>query len=261
MRDLTRDVPANGDSALLKNSPGYPPDEDSKNGNDQTGIRDGSLIGELSLSHPELALSDVLQRVPCVTVRPTWVTAAMDTRLMVFTARGEQLDTFETALDDSSTVSDPLTIERTTNRRVYRVELTDDARWMTPGLVLAGARPLDVESSHQRWEVRAQFRSRTTLGAFREYCTENDISYRLKQLCWTPHGGQRTNFGLSPKQLETVREAHRSGYFNVPRQVSQQQLADHFGISSSAVSQRLRRATAQVFEETVLADSTAGPNE
>jgi predicted DNA binding protein len=70
-----------------------------------------------------------------------------------------------------------------------------------------------------------------------------------------------TDFGLSPKQLEIVRKAHLSGYFDVPRQVTQQELADHFGISSSAVSQRLRRATAQILGGTVSSDDTAGPDE
>ncbi len=261
MRDLARDVSANGETTPSRDTPGYPPGEDSQNGADQTEARDGSLIGELALSHPDLALSGVIRRVPGVTVRPTRVTASTGSRLMVFTARGERLEPFETALDDSTTVSDPLVIERTTNGRVFRVELTDDTRWITPDLVQAGARPLNVESCHGKWEVRGQFRSRAALGAFREYCENNDISFTLKQLYWTSRADHRTDFGLSPNQLETVREAHRSGYFDVPRQVSQQELADHFGISSSAVSQRLRRATAQILEETVLPDDTAGSNQ
>lgn len=261
MQDLARELPASGNSAPLRNSRGYLLDDDSQNERTEIAAKDGSLIGKISLSHPELALSDVLRRVPSVTVQPTQVTTAMNSRFMMFTARGEELGRFETALDDSSTVLDPLTIERTTDCRVYRVKLTDDARWITPGLILAGARPLDIRSSNRLWELRGQFRSRAALDQFREYCAENDFSFVLNQLYWTSGGDQRTDFGLSPKQLEIARKAHQSGYFDVPRQVSQQELADQLDISSSAVSQRLRRATAQILEETVSSDDTAGLTE
>lgn len=218
---------------------------------------DGSLVAKLLLSHPALALSDVLRQVPAATVQATRVTAEDNGHLMTFTVSGPNLDRFESALGTSSTVSNPLEIEQTTDGRVYRVELTDKTRWFTPELLRVGARPLDIEGAMGRWEVRGQFRSRAALSAFREHCREASITFTLNRLCWTTGHTTQSQFGLSSSQREVIEKAYQCGYFDVPRDISQRELADEFGISSSAVSQRLRRGVSQILAETVAGNDSS----
>jgi len=51
---------------------------------------------------------------------------------------------------------------------------------------------------------------------------------------------------LTEKQQELLAVAHEEGYFDVPRGISQDELADRLGVSKSAVSQRLRRAIGEL---------------
>lgn len=47
---------------------------------------------------------------------------------------------------------------------------------------------------------------------------------------------------LTPKQLETLRIAHDAGYYETPKGVKLDDLAEHFGVSKAAIHSRLKAA-------------------
>ena len=63
-------------------------------------------------------------------------------------------------------------------------------------------------------------------------------------------------YGLTSKQRETLITALEMGYFHVPRQTTQQELAEELGIQSSSTSETLRRATAELIANTLLEKRT-----
>lgn len=54
---------------------------------------------------------------------------------------------------------------------------------------------------------------------------------------------------LTEKQYETLRRAVVGGYYDDPQRISLEELAEEFGVSKSAVSQRLRRAESKIVIE------------
>lgn len=221
--------------------PGYGPTTPSES--DGTS-RKKSLGVDICLSHPDLVLADALERSPDVTVRPEQLAGAPG--FLVITAEGGCLDQFEAAMETAGTVSDPVVLDWTETNRVYRVELTERAVRVTPSLVRAGGRVLDMESAGGRWNVHAQFRSRSALSEFRTYCSDRDVTFRLDRLYWTNTEANAGTCGLTADQRVALETAHREGYFDVPRGISQAELADELGISPSAVSQRIRRGMDQI---------------
>lgn len=57
---------------------------------------------------------------------------------------------------------------------------------------------------------------------------------------------------LTETQRETLVAALRSGYYEVPRETALSELAEEFGISSQALSNRFRRAHKSLAENAVL---------
>jgi len=51
-----------------------------------------------------------------------------------------------------------------------------------------------------------------------------------------------TTAALTEPQQEAIAEAYRQGYYDVPREISLEELANELDISHQALSERLRRA-------------------
>lgn len=216
-------------------------------------VGDGDpVVAEFEVEHDDVVLSGAIRATPSVTVEPNYRTTGDRSPVLVFTVGGWPLDEFDAALERDDTVRDPLLLAVTDDGRAYRVRYAPDVLRLSPVLADLGAVLLDVQSRGRSWWFHARFPSRTAFASFREYCLTNGATVELRKLYGAESAGSA--LGLSPHQWKTLATAHEMGYFEVPRGTTQEQLARRLDVSSSAVSQRIRRATNQLLAETL--DST-----
>ncbi|PCR91058.1 bacterio-opsin activator [Natrinema ejinorense] len=217
--------------------------------NDQPGVpstADGGIVAQLRLEHPNLFLGPTLRNAPAVTVQPDyWTTVEPDRTLVFVTVYGSAFEAFETALGTDPTVADPVLVDRYPDRRVYRVERTDRALPFTAKTAAVGGRVLEYSSTRDGWLVQLRFPDRDRLVAFNDYCRDIDISVTVDHLRVSDEEDDGV-VALTDKQQELLAVAHEEGYFDVPRGISQDELADRLDVSKSAVSQRLRRAIGEL---------------
>lgn len=207
---------------------------------------DGGIVAQLRLDHPDLFLGPTLRDAPDVTVEPDYWTTVEPGRTLVFaTVYGTAFDRFETSLETDPTVTDPVLVDRYPDRRVYRVTLTDRAVTFTATAAAVGGRLLELSSCRNGWQVQLRFADREQLVAFNDDCRDRDISVTVDHLRVSDDGDDGV-VALTPKQQELLSVAHEEGYFDVPRGISQDELADRLDVSKSAVSQRLRRAIGEL---------------
>ncbi|GAB3036304.1 helix-turn-helix domain-containing protein [Natronobiforma cellulositropha] len=209
---------------------------------------DGGIVAEVLLDHPDLYLGRTLRTAPEVTVEPEYRTTLESGRPLLFcSVYGDTFDAFERALTTDPTVTSPVLVDRYPNRRVYQVELSDRALTFTERVAEVGGRVLTVSSSSDGWTVGLRFPDRDALVAFNTFCRQHEITFRVNHLR-TADGVDDGLVGLTDKQQELLTVAFEEGYFDVPRGISQHELATRLGVSKSAVSQRLRRAIAELCE-------------
>jgi hypothetical protein len=216
---------------------------------DPAGIRsqaDDGIVAQLHLRHPELVLQPAIQRAPAITIEPDyWTNGGAGRTLLFFTAYGPAFDDFETALGFDRTVEEPILLEQCRGRRSYRVELTDRALTLVEETAIAGGQLRRCSGSRGGWQYQLRFPGRDALVAFNAACRERDVSVSVEHLRLPDE--QRTSvLSLTEKQQELLAVAYEEGYFEVPRRISQDELADRLGVSKSAVSQRLRRAIGEL---------------
>lgn len=213
-----------------------------------------ALQAQFHVSHPDLVLAPTIREVPEVTVRTESQLAGDAERpLLFYSASGARFDDFEAKLDADRTVADWLCVAAAEDRRSYRLRLSPEVNVISTRCAELGIRILEGESSDGGWYLRTQAPDREALAAFREHCRERGVAFRVDRLCDAelPRGRRPM---LTSEQRETLVTAYREGYFGVPRATSQDELASTLGVSGSAVSQRLRRAMAQLVSSTFPVD-------
>ncbi|MCU4924922.1 helix-turn-helix domain-containing protein [Halobacteria archaeon AArc-dxtr1] len=207
---------------------------------------EGGLVAELELDHDSLLLTPSLRRAPDVSVSPEYTTLTPGGRPVAYvTAYGSGFEAFETALEVDPTVAEPELVDRYADRRVYRVVVTTETTQLLPLTAAVDARVLDRSCSRSGWLFQLHLPDRDALAAFNERCSERDISVSVSYLRLSDDGEEGV-LALTQKQEELLSIAYEEGYFEVPRGISQDELAARLDVSKSAVSQRLRRALGQL---------------
>ena len=213
----------------------------------RSGVRseaDGGIVVQLRVDNANLFLRPTLRHAHEVTVEPDYWTTTETGRTLVFlTVYGSDgdFDRFETALGGDATATDPVCVDRYPDRRVYRVGVADRTIPVISRAAEFRGRLLDCCSSRDGWTIQLRFPERDALIEFNQYCRDRDISVTVEHLRVSDDEDDGV-VALTEKQQELLTVAHDEGYFDVPRGISQDELADRLGVSKSAVSQRLRRA-------------------
>jgi predicted DNA binding protein len=136
-------------------------------------------------------------------------------------------------------------------RLLYRVEWTEDINGFVDSLMETNGVILEGFGSSRQWDFRIRFPEQVSLGEFNRRCEDKDIDVTLRSV-YAPNANGGSESRLTSSQRETLLAAYELGFFNVPRSVTMSDLADHFDISEQAVSQRLRRGTANVVHDMLL---------
>lgn len=204
-----------------------------------------SLIAEFRLFNPNFPLMDSLSLVPDMRLRVEQAIAEHSEQPILFLwASGDDFETFESALRSDSTIQDPSRIEDTGDRRLYRVQVTEQTQMVLyPAELEAGTSRLSVSASADGVDTRMRLPDRKALRRFREICDEYDVSLSLHGLYEDDGSTGTRRYGLSSKQQTALQEAVTRGYYTVPRTITLEDLAGELDISRQAASERLRRGS------------------
>jgi predicted DNA binding protein len=217
------------------------------------------LLVELRLDSP--LLRDALGRAPDVSISHEEQYLTDDGINYLFWAEtdgGEDgdsdgdLSVFEAGLDADRTVRNVAQLADTEGGRLYRVTFTDHGEQFATFPVWGelDISILDSTGTHEGWEVRMRMPDRDALREFRSVCADRDVPLELVSIYEERDGGAPSP-GLTDEQREALRVARELGYFEVPRQTSMTDISNQLGISSQAVSERIRRGTDSLVEESL----------
>lgn len=212
-----------------------------------------TVIGEIRLRHPELVLTETLRAVSGVTTELEHQTITdSGSHYLFFSVEGDDLDAFDAAVTDDPTVEESTVTVDAEGFRVYRMLLVSTEHLVLPEAANLGMRVLyAVGGDDGGWYATLEVPELEALRRFHEYCAERDVSFSVERL-YRADDERGPEFGLTPVQRETLVAAYELGYFEAPRKMSVDQLGEALGVSSSAISGRLRRGLRNLVESTLL---------
>lgn len=102
------------------------------------------------------------------------------------------------------------------------------------------------------WHKEELFKSYTELTEFQTTCEENDIDVEILSLTHdSTSSGNDLPYGLTERQYEALTLALSRGYYERPRRVTAEELADELDISQPSMSDLLRRGERQLLSTTL----------
>ena len=200
----------------------------------------------------EFALKQTFEAVPDVSFECERIVKGGDQVVMpLIWAYGFESDRLGEVLEDDPTVQEASLLAEFENELLYRMEWVDQVRLVLQMLTNSRATVLSCYGDGESWVLRVLFPDRDSLSHTHEFCNEHglrfDVHY-VREMEGEPAG----RFGLTVEQHEALTTAASRGYFEVPRQIDLQELADEIGVSHQALSERLRRGHDVLVQEALM---------
>jgi predicted DNA binding protein len=200
----------------------------------------------------EFALRETLSTLPDVEFEVDRIVESGEDAVMpMLWARGADDEAIDAALADDPSVENAETLASFDDERLYRMEWVTDVAVVVQIITNAHATITDAHGAGGRWYFRVMYPTRESLAETNAFCEDSGLTFdvtAIREMDGDPVG----RYGLTEQQYETLTLATEQGYYEIPREVSAADLADELGISHQALSERLRRGTKALVEDTLL---------
>ncbi|ARS90427.1 helix-turn-helix domain-containing protein [Natrarchaeobaculum aegyptiacum] len=206
-----------------------------------------STIAELRLPAPETTLATAFDHAPDATFELESSVSKTNPCLWVADVDRSRI---ETAFDADSSIEAYEALVETQSRVLYDLEFVDGDGITTlcDPLLVDGGSLLEAWGTDGWWQVRVRFPDRDALTNAYERLLERDISADLRRVTDVTNATE-PDTRLTPEQREALEAALQYGYFEIPRQISMEELAAELDISHQALSERFRRAYETLVDE------------
>ena len=202
------------------------------------------------VAHPDLGLVPTIRSVDDIEIGVV-PDAGTDPEHNVyfFWVEAPDFDVVEAALAADHTVDEHTVVSETPDRRTYRITYSDRATLISPVITEMDGLMLDSRSHSDGWVVELRLPDHNTLYRLGERADEMDIQFNVLEIHQDDPDAATSEFALTEPQIEALVSAYEHGYYDEPRETSLEELGSILGISRTAVSGRLKRASSRLIEE------------
>ncbi|QCW03142.1 helix-turn-helix domain-containing protein [Natrinema pallidum] len=202
-----------------------------------------STIADLRLPAADTALAATFERAPEATFELE--SSVSKTRPSLWVS-GVDPETVAAAFEADPSVETAELLVETGSRLLYDVTFGQGAGTgrLWDDLLADGGSLLEARASDGWWQVTVRYRDRDTLCVAYDRLLERGVNADLRRVTDVTDAldAEDHQTRLTPEQREALEAALEYGYFEIPRGVSMEELAEELGISHQALSERFRRA-------------------
>ncbi|EMA46899.1 helix-turn-helix domain-containing protein [Halobiforma nitratireducens] len=213
-------------------------------------------IADIELPAEGTGLAELFESVPSLTCEMERVIASSGHCLWL---SGATRETIEDGLDDASAISNYAPINGEDDRWLYDIEFDPDTVDPFEAVLEESGTVLSASATNGSWLLSIRVVEREHVSSLYDRFADHDVSPTIVRL-YDLEKETHSQCGLTARQYETLVAAIDHGYFEIPREVSMQELSDELDISHQALSERLRRAyRALVTSELNVTEEEANP--
>ncbi|MFC6732031.1 helix-turn-helix domain-containing protein [Haladaptatus sp. DYSN1] len=210
-----------------------------------------SIIVEFRVPSDAFSLGNAFVQHPETHVELERIVPLGETPVPYVWVSGVEPDAFEDAVKGASAVDAPILLDHIGDKRLYRISWEVPPDDLLEGLVRASGTLLEA-SGGEEWFFRVRFPEHNTATTFHSFCEAHEIPVEIVRVVSPTAGDAKEGrYDLTNEQWEALVLAVEEGYFESPRAASLDALSAELGISSQAVSKRLRPAVRKVVQAAV----------
>lgn len=212
-----------------------------------------SITANVYIEHDRLALAPTLRSLDDIEIR---VVSQGNTNpgatLFPFLVQYDDRAELERTLETDGTVAAYETVDWTEGTGIYYIEHTPETELISRAVTDVNGFLLHTETKDEGWLVRLLLPDRGALNSIWEYASERGISLEIMEVYGNQDASGEGSYGLTDEQEAALLIAYERGYFSEPRDVSLDEVAGEMGLSSTAMSGRLRRGMRNLIAATLV---------
>lgn len=201
-----------------------------------------SITVKSHIDHEKLALTPTLNKLDDIKLQViSQVNTDPSSDIFPYLVEYENSQEFENTLDEDPTVENYELMSADDDTGIYYIEYSDEARLISEIVTAVNGFMTEAKTKDRGWLVQLQLPDRESLNTIWEYAEDQNIHMEIISIYDSWGGDAEMSYGLTPEQEEALVVALESGYFSEPREKTLSEIADEVGLSSTAMSGRLRR--------------------
>lgn len=215
-----------------------------------------SVIAELSLPADGFELGRILTVEGPTSIALETVVPMGERPVPFFRIHDGVRADFEAAIRGHPSVNRLQEVDSHDGEALYALDWSVSADSFVETILATGGTFLAATGTAQMWHVEVRFPSHEAFSQFQERCSAADIPLEVVRIYNPTEPDAGPGFGLSAPQRKALTLAVQEGYYAIPRRTSTEALAETFGISDQALTERLRRGIVALTTTTLFLDET-----
>ncbi len=214
-----------------------------------------AVTATIVIKHDKLALVPTLRALDDISIRViTQGTTNPGATVFPFLVDYDDREELERTFEDDPTVKRYELVSWSDQRGIYYIEHTPETKLISTIVVGVNGFLTHTETKEKGWLVKLLLPDKDALTTIWQYARENDMSLDIIEIHGSESADEESSnsYGLTPEQRTALLKAYEEGYFQEPRDMSLSDVADEMGLSSTAMSGRLRRGMQNLIRTTIV---------
>ena len=211
-----------------------------------------AIDASFTVERAEFPLSSVFDQLPDATIELDRVVPTSDAVIPYFWIYADDTADLTADLSDETGIDAIKVIDEVEKQMFIRIDWNLDHESVLTALVDTDVTLLSGRGDAEGWTFEVRATEQREISKFQTYCGDRDIPIELNELHAIASIGLDREYDLTEGQREALILGYSRGYFDSPRDATQQDLADELDITRQAVSSRLQRGTRRLVASTLI---------
>ena len=211
-----------------------------------------TIEASFKINREDFPLSVVFEQLTDVTIELDRIVPTGGAIVPYFWISADDTGKLTTDLSADHGIESVSVIDRLEKQVFVRIEWNLQHESVLTAIVNTDITLLSGIGNDEQWTFEVRAREQRALSDFQTYCKERDIPIELTELHAISSLRSNREYDLTDGQRETLVMAYSRGYFDSPRDATQDDLAEELGITPQAVSSRLQRGIRRLVASTLI---------